>query len=76
MTIWTLNIDDKNQDLLEVFITIASKFKGVSFKIEKEEIETKEVLSSFRQAMKDIKTVISIKQARPIRNMFKEFAND
>ena len=75
MTTMTLTIDDKSQDILEALKVIVSNFKGVSFEIEKEETQ-EEVLSSFRQAIKDIKSGVAIKEAKPIEELFKEFSND
>ena len=75
MTTMTLTIDDHNQDILEALKIFASKFQGVSFEIEEEEIK-EEVLSSFRTAMKDIASGEAIKNARPVEELFKEFAND
>ncbi len=75
MTTMTLTIDDKSQDILEALKTIVSNFKGVSFEIEEEETK-EEVLSSFRTAMKDIASGEAIKNARPVEELFKEFAND
>ncbi len=75
MTTMTLTIDDKNQDVIEAFKTIASNFKGVSFEIETTETK-EEVLNSFRTAMKDIASGEAIKNARPVEELFKELAND
>lgn len=71
----TLTIDDKNQDLVEAFKVFASNFRGVSFEIEREETK-EEVLSSLSQSLKDIKSGKAIKNARPIEDLYKEFAND
>jgi len=75
MTTMTLTIDDKSQDILEAFKIFASKFQGVSFKIETRETE-EEVLNSFRTAMKDIASGDAIKNAKPVEELFKELAND
>ena len=75
MTTMTLTIDEKSQDFLDAIKLFASKFQGVSFEIEEEETE-EEVLSSFRQAMKDIASGEAIKNARPVGELFKELAND
>ncbi|HFD14496.1 MAG TPA: hypothetical protein ENJ34_04240 [Epsilonproteobacteria bacterium] len=75
MTTMTLTIDDRSQDIIEAFKTIASNFQGVSFEIETTETK-EEVLSSFRTAMKDIASGEAIKNARPVEELFKELAND
>jgi len=75
MTTMTLTIDDKSQDLIEAFQIFASKFQGVSLEIETKDTE-KEVLGSFRTAMKDIASGEAIKNARPVEELFKELAND
>jgi len=75
MTTMTLTIDDKSQDLIEAFQIFASKFQGVSLEIETKDTE-KEVLGSFRTAMKDIASGKAIKNARPVEELFKELAND
>jgi len=74
MTTMTLTIDDKSQDIIEAFKTIASNFQGVSFEIETAETE-EEVLSSFRTAMKDIASGEGIKNAISSKDFLKEIAN-
>jgi len=74
MTTMTLTVDNKNIDLLEAFKILASKFEGVSFEINREETK-EEVLSSFTQAMKDIKSGDLIKNSISSKDFFKEFAN-
>ena len=77
MTTMTLTIDDKSRELIEAFKIFASNFKGVSYEIEEDEIEREEeVLNSLKIAMKDIKSGEAIKNARPIKELFKEFSND
>jgi len=75
MTTMTLTVDNKNIDLLEAFKILASKFEGVSFEINKEETK-EEILNSFTQAMKDIKSGDLIKNSISSKDFFKEFAND
>jgi len=75
MTTMTLTIDNKSQDLIEAFQIFSSKIQGVSLEIETNETE-KEVLGSFRTAMKDIASGEAIKNARPVEELFKELAND
>jgi hypothetical protein len=74
MTTMTLTVDNKNIDLLEAFKILASKFEGVTFEINKEETK-EEVLSSFKQAMKDIKSGDMIKNSISSKDFFKEFTN-
>ena len=75
MTTMTLTVDNKNIDLLEAFKILASKFEGVSFEINKEETK-EEILNSFTQDMKDIKSGDLIKNSISSKDFFKEFAND
>ncbi len=75
MTTMTLRIDDTRVDLIEAFKVFASNFKDVSFQIEIEETKD-EVLGSLSEALQDIKNGTAIKNARPIEDLFKEFAND
>ncbi len=75
MTTMTLTIDDEKPDLVEAFKIFASNFKGVSFQVQTEETK-EEVLESLSNALKEIKSGNAIKNARPIEDLFKEFAND
>ncbi len=75
MTTMTLKIDDKREDLVEAFKTLASNFKGVSYEIEQEETQ-EEVLRSLRVAMKGIKSGDMVKNAISSEDFFKKFAND
>ena len=75
MTTMTLTIDDTSQDLIEAFQIFVSKFQGVSLEIETSQTE-EEVLSSFKTAIKDIASGEAIKNAKPIEELFEEFAND
>ena len=75
MTTMILTIDDKSQDLVEALKTIVSNFQGVSFEIDKEE-STEDVLNSFSASLQDIKNGNSLKNARPIEELYKEFSND
>ncbi len=71
----TLKIDDDRQDIVEAFQVIVSSFKDVSYKISRNNKE-QEVLTSLRNACRDIKSGKAIKNAKPIEDLFKEFAND
>jgi len=70
MTIITFNIDDKHKDIIDIFITIASKFNGIHYKVKNDDTETEEeVLNSFKEAMKSLKSGRAIKEAKPIDNL-------
>jgi len=75
MTTMTLNIEDTNTEFIDALKKLASNFKGVSYQIET--IETKEeVLKSFKEVLKEVKSGKGIKTAKSIEDFFKEQKND
>jgi len=75
MTTMTLTIDDSRQELIEAFKIFVSNFQGVSLQIDRDESK-KEILDNFTDALREVHSGYGIQNAKPIADLYQEFAND